>query len=91
MRELSRRAGISHTQIADVVNSRANPGADFCIAVARALGEQPEKMLRLAGILPPLPPAVEEENEILQIVRHLSPVQRQAALAILRSLSSVKF
>jgi len=85
-RELSRRSGISPTQISDIISGKANPGADSSIAIARALGEPPEKLLRLAGILPALPPAVPEEREALAILRTLGAQARAYALAILRAL-----
>lgn len=86
-RELGRRAGISSTQVADVISGRSNPGADFCISIARALGEPPEHILRLAGILPPLPPSVAGERETLTYFRHLDERLRPAILATLRNLS----
>jgi len=51
------------------------------------LGEQPERILRRAGLLPPLPAAVEEENEVLQIYRTLPTTQRRTILSMLRALA----
>jgi len=88
--ELARRAGVSTTQTTDVLNQRANPGADFCIAIARALGEPPERLLRLAGILPQLPPAVAEEREALDLFRRLSSELRRAIMDTMRSLRGIR-
>jgi transcriptional regulator with XRE-family HTH domain len=85
-RELARRSGVSSAQITDVMNERAKAGAEFCVSVARALGEQPEDMLRLAGILPPLPPAVREEREFVRLFRTFDPQAREVILATLRCL-----
>lgn len=52
--ELARRGGMSHARISQVMGGET-PGADFCVKLARALGESPEYVLRLAGILEPLP------------------------------------
>ena len=52
--ELARRGGMSHARISQVMAGET-PGADFCVKLARALGESPEYVLRLAGILDPLP------------------------------------
>jgi len=57
------------------------------VSIAHALGESPEDMLRLAGILPSIPPEVAEEREIIAIVRSLTdPTQRQIVLDMLRGL-----
>lgn len=50
--ELARRAGMSQSAVSMVLNGQRGVSADFCIAVARAFGERPEKALRLAGYLP---------------------------------------
>jgi transcriptional regulator with XRE-family HTH domain len=85
-RELARRSGISSAQVTDVMNERAKAGAEFCVSVARALGEEPEDMLRLAGILPPLPPAVKEEREAVRLFRRFDPPARGMILTTLRCL-----
>jgi transcriptional regulator with XRE-family HTH domain len=85
-RELARRSGISSAQITDVMNERAKAGAEFCVSVARALGEEPEDILRLAGILPPLPPAVREERETVCLLRRFDPRAREVILVTLRCL-----
>lgn len=89
-RELSRRSGISPTQISDIISGKANPGADSCVAIARALNEPPEDILRLAGILPPLPPPVEDEREALGLFRQLERSARQVILATMRSLAGIR-
>jgi len=69
------------------MTEQRNAGFDFCVGVARAFGERPEAVLRLAGLLPPVPATVAEEDEILAIVRHLPSVKREAALDMLRGLA----
>lgn len=59
--ELARRGGTSHARISQVLNSNEQPGADFCVKIARALGESPEHVLRLAGFLDPLPESKEPD------------------------------
>lgn len=86
--ELARRAGLVPSTISMVLSEQKRPGLDFCVGIGRALGEPPEKILRLAGLLPPLPPAVEEEKEIIDIVRSLSPEGRAFILRMLRGLKS---
>ena len=82
--ELARRAGVSQPAVSGIVAGR-RPSADFCIKVAQALGEPPEKILRLAGILPPS----EDDSalaELYDLVRNLPLEQRQEALRYLRFL-----
>ncbi|MBE7549463.1 MAG: helix-turn-helix transcriptional regulator [Anaerolineales bacterium] len=85
--ELARRADLSQAAISSVLKDKRNAGADFCIKIAHALGESPEKVLRLAGILPPVPVA---DDPILQeIIDTLSPMsseQRKEALEYIRYL-----
>ena len=62
------------------------PSADFCIKVAHALDEAPEKLLRLAGILPT---ALEDDptlREAIDLLRNLPPTERKDALRFLRFL-----
>jgi len=85
-RELARRAGLSSGQVTDVLNDRTNPGCDFCISVARALHVPPEDLLRMAGILPSLPPAVASEREATTLYRRLPEQIRDVILATMRNL-----
>jgi transcriptional regulator with XRE-family HTH domain len=87
MRELGRRAGVSHTQVSDVISTKARRSADFCLSVAHALNEQPESVLRRAGLLPSLPPAVDEEREVVGILRQLPATVRRTVVTMLRSLA----
>lgn len=86
-RELARRAGVSQTAVSGTLSGDRKAGADFCIKVAQALGEPPEKALRLAGILPPL---VSEDaptfSDLMDIARNMSPQQRREALNFMRFL-----
>jgi transcriptional regulator with XRE-family HTH domain len=85
--ELGRRAGLSSGGISVVMTGRQNPGFDFCIKVARALGLPPEFVLRRASLLPALPSTVAEEEEALYIFRSLPSQARGAALSMLRGLA----
>jgi transcriptional regulator with XRE-family HTH domain len=87
-REFARRADISHPLVSQVFAGEVPPSADFCIKAAHALEVPPEKVLRLAGILP-TPPAAEDDPtiaEILDIVKNLTLPQRKLALRLLHSL-----
>jgi transcriptional regulator with XRE-family HTH domain len=84
--DLARAAHLPDATISNILNFNRKAGSDVCNAIAKALDEPPEKIFRLAGILPPLPPPVEEEREAIGILRSLSPDLRVAALRMLRSL-----
>ena len=71
LRELGRRSGLSGAVISDVARGQQRPGLRFCVQIAGALGLPPEGVLRRAGLLPPLPPAVEEEQEAVVMLRQL--------------------
>ncbi len=82
-RELARRAGVSHTLISRVLSGNMKASPEFCIKIAAALGEPPEKLLRLAGLIPPSsdPNALEQTLEdLIDIVEHMSPENQQDIL-----------
>lgn len=79
--ELARRAGVSQAAVSGTISGDRKAGADFCIKVAQALGESPEKVLRLAEILPPIPDTEDATLlELLEIVRNISSQSRQEIL-----------
>jgi transcriptional regulator with XRE-family HTH domain len=84
--DLAQAAGLYPATVNRVLNRERQAGPDVCNAIARALGQPPEKIFRLAGLLPPLPPAVEEEHEALGILRRLPADVRAIAMRMLRSL-----
>jgi len=86
-RELARQSGVSQALVWQVLSGDVTPSADFCIKVAQALGEAPEKVLRLAGILPPGPASDDSTlQELMELARSLPPGQRKEALRYLRYL-----
>lgn len=87
IRETARRAGLSHTPIANLLSGRITPGLDVLVKLADALDEPRENVLRMAAILPPLPPPASEEEEALYLFRQIRPEQREAALRMLSGLS----
>lgn len=85
-RELGRRAGVSGAAVSRVISDSQNPGWDFCAGVARALGEPPEKIFRLAGLLPPEPAPVQEEGKLIAAFRQLPSQKQQFLLESVRGL-----
>ncbi len=84
--ELARQSGLSQAAVSNVLSGDRRAGADFCVKIAQALQEPPEKILRIAGILPTVPKKDSASLEIEEITRNLSPQQRQEALRYLRYL-----
>lgn len=88
MSELARRAGLSTTTISDVLAEKANPGTSFCNGVARALGVPPERVFRIAGLLPPVVIGQNEEKrqELDSYWVYLSEEERDTITAMARML-----
>jgi transcriptional regulator with XRE-family HTH domain len=86
--ELARRAGISQGAISNVLSGKREPGADFCMKVAQALGEAPEKVLKLAGILPASEAEIREirTEEMLAIYRTMTPGQKKEVWRFIKFL-----
>ncbi len=83
--DLTHRAGIGSGTLSNILTGTRNPGPEVCVALARALNEPPEKIFRLAGLLPPDPGVNAEEEEILYLFRRLGIEQRKLALHTLRA------
>jgi len=89
MRELARKVGKSHTAIADIVNEQMNPSPEMCRLIADALSLPPERVFRMAGLLPPRIIGGENEHrktELLDYFEALDERGRDTALAMLRTL-----
>lgn len=84
--ELARQAGISRSFVSRVLSGDASPSNNFCYKVAHALGEAPEKVLRLAGILPLASEDEQTAQEIAEIIRNLGPDRQRQLLDYARYL-----
>ncbi|HXV44153.1 MAG TPA: helix-turn-helix transcriptional regulator [Anaerolineae bacterium] len=81
-RELARRAEISQTAVSTVVSGERKPGWDFCAAIARALGEPPETIMRMAELLPTLPKTGDSETiqKLVELVKQLPELAQRDVL-----------
>lgn len=86
MNELGRRARLSSGTMSKVSTQRILPSWDFCYRIATPLQLPPEQLFRIAGLLPPQSPPVQEEAEILDIVRKLTGAARHTVLTMLRAV-----
>lgn len=81
--ELARRAGIGNATLSRIISGARQAGPDVSTAIARVLGERPEMVYRLAGLLPP-GPSDEQSAQIREIVEMLAslpdgPIREQAS------------
>ena len=85
--ELARRAGVVPSTVSMILSGQNRPGFEFCVKVSRAFNLRPEAVLRRAGLLPSLPPAVEEEREAVAILRAVPALVRDTVMVQLRALA----
>ena len=78
VRQIERQAGCPRGRIGNVYSTKAKPSEMVCQSIARALHEPPEKVLRLAGLLPPLP-SVEDKSygELVELAKELTIQERR--------------
>lgn len=88
--ELARRAGVSQSMVSMVRNGQRGITAEFCAAIARALGENPEKVLRLAGLLPAsagkVADLLPDEGELIDMYRRATVDDRRRILVIVKGI-----
>jgi transcriptional regulator with XRE-family HTH domain len=85
--ELGRRAGISGAMVSYVVSGQQNAGVAFCRGVAAALDEPPERVFRLAGLLPAREEREELVEEILFFFDRMTPEGQEHFRRIARALA----
>jgi len=85
--DLARRAELGPTTIHKILSGDRKAGPDVCVAIARALGQPPERVFRLAGLLPPSPEPDPGEAELLHVYHTLPGGQRELLLNMVRSLA----
>ena len=90
--DLAKRAGLSPSHLSMVMSGQRSITYDFCTAIARAFGERPEVMFRMAGLLSPSEGEVsdlsQDELELVESYRELSTDLRPIALGLLKDLLS---
>jgi len=86
--ELARRSGMAHSTISMIISGQKKPGWDFCAGIAGAFGEAPDKVFRLAGLLPPLPASEDAPTlrEIMELAKRMTPEQREQVADYIRYL-----
>jgi len=83
--EAARRGEISPSMLDKVISGGANPGLEFCKAIARAFKMPPEIVLRKAGLLSMTTEDKATEEELLDYFRALSPHTQRLIVAQARA------
>lgn len=84
IRELARRAGLSHASVSHVLNGYRNPGVDFCLGIAKAFSVSPISVLEKAKIIPKMDDEDLSFRELWHHVRKLSYRDRVRLIQIAR-------
>ena len=84
--ELARKAGVAQATISYVLSGERNPGAEFCVAISRALNVPAEEVFRRAGLLPADPEETPTLREALHLFRQLPPEQQRQKIAEMRAI-----
>jgi len=85
--ELARRAEVTAATISTILSRQKSAGVDACLGIARAFGEPPVKMFRLAGLLPPLDTRKEVLDEALELFDQLSAADQARIIVIARAFA----
>lgn len=88
-RQLAQKTGLSQSLVQKTLKGERNPSSTFCIKVAEALEEPPEKLLRMARVLPQV---LEDKvlAELLDMLRNMTPDQRNEMLRYAKYIYQVK-
>jgi transcriptional regulator with XRE-family HTH domain len=82
-RQFAKRSRVSRVTISDYVTGKRMPSLDTARKIARALGLRDVSVARLANLLDPSPPEVEDEDRLLRLFRALPAASRLMTLAML--------
>ena len=88
--DLARRANIDSGQLSRILNRERRAGPETCLGIARALEVPPERVFRLAGLLPPLPENISKEEDLLYYFRQLDDFGKHEAISIIRTLREAR-
>lgn len=83
IREFAKLVGVTHPTISAILEGE-EPSYDICRKLAPILHLPLETVLRAAGLLPPVSPDTEYQEEFFHLLSQLSPQERQEILELLR-------
>ena len=81
--DLARTSGLAPSTISRILNGQVEPSDTGYSKIAKALNEPREKVFRLVGLLPPLPPMGDGPilDEIVSVVKQLTEDEKEEILA----------
>lgn len=82
--DLSRMSGLSRGTVNNIVSGTRGRGPESLSAIARALKLPPEKLYRVAGLLPSAVKVDEEMEQILHEIAKLNKADQREVLAYIR-------
>lgn len=82
--ELARRTKFSSSNVSLVMTRQLSPSWEFCYKVAVALNEPPERVFRIAGLLPPMPERDPLIQESVDLLRQMSQNDKEEVVAYAR-------
>lgn len=74
--DLVKRSKLSPAIISRALNSERLPSPESLSAIASALGYPPERLFRIAGILPPKPEIDEITEKLIHLVAQMNELER---------------
>jgi DNA-binding XRE family transcriptional regulator len=86
LRETARRLDVSHTTIVNLVNGRSKPSVELCKRIAHTFSSSHLEVMRLAGLLDPVPPDTVRLEEVKQLFTELTGEEQDIVLAQIRAL-----
>ena len=75
--ELSRRSGVTTSQISRVINRESRPGIDFCRKIAHALGVRDIDVARMAGLVDSEPEINQYPVPIRNTIRYMQEMDEK--------------
>jgi transcriptional regulator with XRE-family HTH domain len=88
IRKLARESGLTHPAISKVLSGKNAVTVNFCYRIARAFGESPETLMRMANLSAPMPDYGDWlMEEIIEEIKRLPDDKRQQVLDFIRFLA----
>lgn len=81
--DLARASNITTAALSRLLSQERGVGIETCLGIARAFNEPPEKVFRLAGLLPPLP-AGEDDITLRGLIELAKRLPREERLELLK-------
>ncbi|MBN1815365.1 MAG: helix-turn-helix domain-containing protein [Anaerolineae bacterium] len=85
MRKLAGLAKVTPTTISDIINEKVGVSPELCLEFARVFNVSPERVFRLAGILPPAPQETSTTRELIYMFSQLDEADRERVMQITRT------